>query len=209
MSAYGRGNLATLGDTGMRLPGGDHAGLHHDADMGSAHGVPFPHPHQSLPWQLLKCFDAVHNFGRLFVVSNDHGDTSAANGMRVLSTGLIVMGHTIVFQMSITGLVNWQDMLPPSGHIGNWTFQIVFASFYAVETFFTLSGFLVALAMLQRLQVGGWCRAGGWWCTAAMYAELSSLCRRVCHGAIMCTVSVLMRVFVRLPRRFDTRAASR
>ena len=153
MSAYGRGNLATLGDTGMRLPGGDHAGLHHDADMGSAHGVPFPHPHQSLPWQLLKCFDAVHNFGRLFVVSNDHGDTSAANGMRVLSTGLIVMGHTIVFQMSITGLVNWQDMLPPSGHIGNWTFQIVFASFYAVETFFTLSGFLVALAMLQRLQV--------------------------------------------------------
>ena len=77
---------------------------------------PRAHPHTSLLWQLLKCFDLVQNGSRLFAADNNHGDTSAANGLRVLSTGLVIVCHTMAFLMVVPGISNYQVTVIRSVH---------------------------------------------------------------------------------------------
>ena len=75
------------------------------------------------------------------------------NGVRVLSMGLVVLGHTLYFMTSF-GPLNQADVYPPHGALSTWTFQIIPSAEFAVDSFFMMSGFLVSLGILRQLEVG-------------------------------------------------------
>jgi peptidoglycan/LPS O-acetylase OafA/YrhL len=96
----------------------------------------------------LKCFSIVANATHLFEVTGRRKiGTSSIDGLRVISMGWIMLGHTLMF-MAWVGFVNADAVLPPSGAFSQWSFQVVPSSEFAVDTFLVMGGFLAALYMI-------------------------------------------------------------
>jgi hypothetical protein len=100
----------------------DHSALHHD-HAAEVHALPSHHPHDGVAWQLIKAWDVAHNANRMVATSRDHGETSALNGLRIVSMMHIVLGHVLYF-MQYTGVSNPQALAPPSGEMATWHFQV-------------------------------------------------------------------------------------
>ncbi|XP_062589905.1 nose resistant to fluoxetine protein 6-like [Saccostrea cucullata] len=71
----------------------------------------------------------------------------ALNGVRVLSMGWVILGHTYFFTLgsakNAAVALNW---------LQRWTFQIIINGIYSVDSFFLLSGLLVSYLTLKELQ---------------------------------------------------------
>eukprot|EP00455_Lapot_gusevi_P042780 TRINITY_DN5126_c0_g9_i1.p1 TRINITY_DN5126_c0_g9~~TRINITY_DN5126_c0_g9_i1.p1 ORF type:complete len:421 (+),score=95.63 TRINITY_DN5126_c0_g9_i1:94-1356(+) len=74
------------------------------------------------------------------------------NAIRVLSMCWVVMGHSLVFQLTSPGFSNIGVIFPPNGWLSQWWFQVVPGAFFAVDTFFWMSGFLVGFTLLKYLR---------------------------------------------------------
>lgn len=97
---------------------------------------------------IFHCFCISDNWSKIINVPGDSNTLSVFNGIRVLSMLLICLGHNYSF--SFTGpTVNparafdiFKDFWP----------HFVFISFYMVDMFFVISGFLVAYLMIAELK---------------------------------------------------------
>lgn len=92
-------------------------------------------------------FDALANVRRLFAV-RPASPMDALNGIRCLSTGYVILGHTFLL-VAFTS----SNLVPSVLNYGSSfeSMAIVFA-FFAVDAFFWLSGFLVAYSLLPVAQ---------------------------------------------------------
>jgi hypothetical protein len=91
-------------------------------------------------------FSAISNSKRLFARSPEE-NLSALNGIRVLSMLWIILGHTVLFSANL--VLNIQYVLEHV--IGSWAFMLIPGAEFSVDTFFYMSGFLVAYLTLKTL----------------------------------------------------------
>lgn len=68
----------------------------------------------------------------------------ALDGLRVLSTLWVILGHVVIWPMLSIQYDNFGMLMPPEGRLTELWFQIVPGGYFAVDTFFWLSGFLGA-----------------------------------------------------------------
>ena len=72
------------------------------------------------------------------------------DGLRVLSILWIVLAHTLALSTGV-GLLNPEYVMPPTGFLSEWTSQLYFSARFAVDTFLFISGFLLVVSLLKRL----------------------------------------------------------
>ncbi|KAJ5079994.1 o-acyltransferase [Anaeramoeba ignava] len=73
------------------------------------------------------------------------------NGIRALSMFWIIFGHTIYFPAGV-GYNNEAYVFGDNGQITKWPFQFILGAEFAVDTFFFLSGLLMAHFAIEKLQ---------------------------------------------------------
>ncbi|XP_072034489.1 O-acyltransferase like protein-like [Amphiura filiformis] len=101
--------------------------------------------------RMLMCFSVIHNFGKIFDISKQKGTLSALNGIRVISMFWIILGHTWQFLGTYRAdnpLYMYTQLLPKF-----WA-QTVLHAVFGVDTFFLLSGLLLAYLTLKALKKG-------------------------------------------------------
>jgi len=108
-----------------------------------------------LKWALFfYAFNPVVNLQKLFYVKGG-GDQRLAvlNGVRVLSIGWVILGHGFGY-FPIGAVTNMGTVMKM---VDNPSFSIIAGGYFAVDTFFFLSGFLTFAIMTQKLYPkGGW-----------------------------------------------------
>ncbi|KAK3265637.1 hypothetical protein CYMTET_25694, partial [Cymbomonas tetramitiformis] len=97
-------------------------------------------------------FALRQNATRLVGPRKGANDFGCLDGLRVLSMGWVILGHILVYAV-FRGLTNMEALLPPDGKISEFAFStIVMGAFYAVDTFFWLSGFLFTKSVLKLME---------------------------------------------------------
>ena len=107
--------------------------------------------HPSIIIRLLVSFSLIYNTSRLLAPSPP-GSFEVLNGVRVVAMAFVVFGHTFFFLWDTMAIINAQEIYY---NVRTFRFQVAFAGFYAVDTFFFLSGFLVAYLFIKELRERG------------------------------------------------------
>jgi peptidoglycan/LPS O-acetylase OafA/YrhL len=95
-------------------------------------------------------FDVSTHLRRL--VAESPGETACLDGLRTGSILWIVLGHCMAIESSSgAGYSNPSNFLPPTGLTATVPGQLLFSSRLAVDTFLTLSGFLVVYVLNKKL----------------------------------------------------------
>ena len=107
--------------------------------------------------KLLMCFSLYTNAKKLFVSrsSEKMGERETMdifNGVRVMSMGWVVYGHVFLIRIAYTVLSNPEN-------VNDWLKDpkgiMIYGAFYAVDTFFWLSGFLMAYFFIMEYNTKG------------------------------------------------------
>ncbi|CAI2359170.1 unnamed protein product [Moneuplotes crassus] len=100
-------------------------------------------------WALaLHSWNPIFNLQKLFTVKEEGDKTlSVLNGVRVLSIGWVILGHSFAF-LSISVVKNIQTL---GVLFDSDFFSIVPGGIYAVDTFFFLSGFLTFALLISKM----------------------------------------------------------
>ena len=103
--------------------------------------------------QILLCFSLKANTAILLSpnrLRNGNKDPlEIINGVRVMSQGWIVLGHTcmVIFKKAV--ISNYDTLYQ---EISNFQYTFVFTLYYAVNTFFWMSGFLMSFLLLSSIK---------------------------------------------------------
>lgn len=114
--------------------------------------------------QLLICFSVYTNFPKLFA-SRSAEKTGQAdpmellNGVRVMSMGWVILGHCYLYRLTYSCIRNFNDILPL---LEKAKTTVVYSGQFAVDSFFWMSGFLMAVLLLQQLTSGRTMSLWGW-----------------------------------------------
>jgi len=105
--------------------------------------------------RIIECFSLVKNIKFIFERSSrKHSEIenrfAMLDGLKALSILWIILAHTLAVSLSL-GMLNPAAVLPPEGFLRHISAQIFFSSRFAVDTFFFISGFLVAFTLLKKL----------------------------------------------------------
>ncbi|GFR23672.1 nose resistant to fluoxetine protein 6, partial [Trichonephila clavata] len=92
-----------------------------------------------------KCFCWFTNGEKLINTSTAEGQLPCLHGIRFLSMSWVMLGH--VYSFSFPYLKNTTEALIMGDQ---WIFQIILRGSYSVDSFFVLSGFLVAYLFFQQ-----------------------------------------------------------
>ncbi|CAG7786180.1 unnamed protein product [Allacma fusca] len=105
----------------------------------------------SVGLRIILSFSFYTNTKKLLSTSNEPGQLNCINGIRFLVTGWILLGHIFIFIWS-TSTSNFMDL---SQLHKDWVMWPVLNTPVAVDTFFTISGALVAYFLLKELDKTG------------------------------------------------------
>ena len=102
----------------------------------------------------IDAFSLIKNVPVIFEISTgSNGERFAVlDGLRVISIIWILFSHTFALVTGV-GMLNSDYVMPPSGFLVNWYYQIIFSARFAVDTFFFISGFLVVKSLLKKLDI--------------------------------------------------------
>ena len=105
----------------------------------------------------LKCFALQRSFATLTNTDTKAGQVTCLNGIRVLSINWVVLGHLYVFSAGFSTDPTYIAVL-----LKRRGFLTITNALPSVDSFFTLSGFLVAYLLLKQLSKRGGLSAGQW-----------------------------------------------
>jgi peptidoglycan/LPS O-acetylase OafA/YrhL len=111
----------------------------------------------SLIVKILMCFSLYTNLKKLFVSRSSEkvGERETLdifNGVRVMSMGWVVLGHVFLQKVTYTALTNPGDL---EDWLTNPKGAMFYGAFFAVDTFFWLSGFLMAYFFIMEYNSKG------------------------------------------------------
>ncbi|GFR30456.1 nose resistant to fluoxetine protein 6 [Trichonephila clavata] len=95
--------------------------------------------------EFFNCFCVFTNGKKILDTSNTEGQLPCLHGVRFFSMSWVIFCHTYAF--CFTFVSNASETLTLIDH---WLFQIILNGFYSVDSFFLLSGFLVAYLFFQQ-----------------------------------------------------------
>ena len=105
---------------------------------------------------IFKSFSLVLNSRKLFNTSTAEGPLACLNGLRVISMFWVILGHTYLFSKAMM-----QNSLYMETKLKKmFSFQPIVNGTYSVDTFFFLSGLLVAFLALKEVKSKG---KLNWW----------------------------------------------
>ncbi|KAL6073237.1 Transmembrane protein NRF-6, variant 2 [Balamuthia mandrillaris] len=96
----------------------------------------------------LMCWSAFYNTRKLLLPSPDDS-LASLNGIRTLSMGWIVLGHSLVYVLRV-GYDNLEFLFHEMQN--KWTWQLFLSAPLAVDTFFFIAGFLLGFLSLKELK---------------------------------------------------------
>ena len=100
--------------------------------------------------KLLQSFSFIENSKKLFGTETARGPLACLNGIRVLSMLWVILGHSYEF-----ATVVMDNPLPASKIVQRFSFQFVVNGTLSVDSFFFLSGLLVAYLALKEVRDKG------------------------------------------------------
>ncbi|XP_014779796.1 nose resistant to fluoxetine protein 6 [Octopus bimaculoides] len=95
----------------------------------------------------LLCFSIYTNGKKLLKTEQAEGTLSCIHGIRFLSLTWVILGHTYVF-----GIPAYRNLFALPDNLKNFAFQAIGNAFVSVDTFFLLSGLLVAYSFFKYLE---------------------------------------------------------
>lgn len=104
-------------------------------------------------YTICKCFSLKKNFNSLLSFSpTKEGSFDCFNGIRVFSILWVIFGHTFVFTMTGLSFTNLEDLIGTNneGWISTYPAQALTSAYFAVDTFFLMSGFLATHILMKR-----------------------------------------------------------
>ncbi|XP_063693139.1 nose resistant to fluoxetine protein 6-like [Bolinopsis microptera] len=105
---------------------------------------------ESMISKAIKCFALQRTFKTLTAVETKPGQVLCLNGIRVLSINWVILGHTFAFLSGMLG-----DPGDLAKLLQSRGFTLIANAFSSVDSFFTLSGFLVSFLLLKQLTKKG------------------------------------------------------
>ncbi|XP_022239601.1 nose resistant to fluoxetine protein 6-like [Limulus polyphemus] len=93
-------------------------------------------------------FSLYSNGKQLFDLNQRPGEISALNGIRFITLTWIILCHTYAFAL----LVSFRDLSDLQDSTEDLAFEVILNGWVSVDTFFFLSGLLVAYITLRRLE---------------------------------------------------------
>lgn len=102
--------------------------------------------HLSTFQRVLLAFSLPRNTGQIMSVKAGRGNIGCLHGIRVMSLGWVILGHVLSSLLN-GAMVNKFDMY---AELQSLSFQLVNNATLAVDTFFFMSGFLVAYLFLKH-----------------------------------------------------------
>lgn len=120
--------------------------------LGTIYEIAYPEKKSIIP-NIIRCFSLLSN-GRKLLVSRsqerlgEKDPLEIINGIRVLSLGWVLLGHTALATWSY-GPLNNLHTIPEI--ISSSNYILVYAGFYAVDSFFWVSGFLFTFLTLIEI----------------------------------------------------------
>ncbi|XP_063954820.1 nose resistant to fluoxetine protein 6-like isoform X1 [Lytechinus pictus] len=102
--------------------------------------------------QFLLCFAVNRNLKKLLSSKTGEGGIGCLNGIRVISMTWVILGHVPLFMIS-AGIVG--NPLYAFQYTSRFGIQVVVNAYFSVDSFFFLSGLLVAYMSLGRMAKSG------------------------------------------------------
>ncbi|GIY64964.1 nose resistant to fluoxetine protein 6 [Caerostris darwini] len=96
------------------------------------------------------CFCVFTNGEKILNTSNQAGQLPCLHGIRFLSLSWVILCHS--YQVIFNSTRNIAEILDMVNH---WSFEVILNGFYSVDSFFVLSGFLVAYLYFQQCSKNG------------------------------------------------------
>eukprot|EP00058_Branchiostoma_floridae_P002589 XP_002588077.1 hypothetical protein BRAFLDRAFT_83078 [Branchiostoma floridae] len=104
----------------------------------------------SMTGRVLLCFSLYTNIGKLLSTKQAPGSIRCLHGIRFISMTWVILGHTYYF--GTFGLALKADNLLESSEImQSFTFQAIRSATVSVDSFFLLSGLLMAYLLLRQI----------------------------------------------------------
>ncbi|KAF8797101.1 Nose resistant to fluoxetine protein 6 like protein [Argiope bruennichi] len=91
------------------------------------------------------CFCVFTNGEKILNVESSEGQLPSLHGIRFLSMTWVILCHSYAFCGMLT-----RNLAETIQFVDHWFFQIILNGFYSVDSFFLLSGFLVAYLFFQQ-----------------------------------------------------------
>ena len=104
--------------------------------------------------KMLLAFSLKRNMPKLMSTKSAEGSIGCLNGIRVLSLGWVILGHTgfYLFKMYPFSNIMNNHKYMMDNYVSEFTFQIADNATFSVDSFFVLSGFLLTYLTLKKLQ---------------------------------------------------------
>ncbi|XP_071115657.1 nose resistant to fluoxetine protein 6-like [Haliotis cracherodii] len=100
--------------------------------------------------KMLLAFSVYTNGSKLLSTKQSSDSLRAVHGIRFISMSWVILGHTYFF-----GLTTFRNVVTELPNlVSRWTFDAIDNATFSVDTFFLLSGLLVAYLALKELQKG-------------------------------------------------------
>ncbi|XP_069119757.1 nose resistant to fluoxetine protein 6-like [Argopecten irradians] len=102
--------------------------------------------------KVLMSFSVMSNGERILSTAQAQGSLTALNGMRFLSITWVILGHCFMFALT-SPTINPLRYADKVYHL--WTFQAIVNALVSVDTFFTMSGLLLAYLFMKDIKKNG------------------------------------------------------